>query len=159
MFTYETFADILQISCMILLFYAKYKCCFRTKTKQVIIWMFRPNFLKAYIIVLTIFLQFEKSINLQHNTLGCLEDGTNESSTKRLMFQVLFLFLKSCKILCKNPFKFLIFFFSFIKLLRWKFLSAYKKNAWNVRPLLTSLFSHRPRKSAYYIVDCRIWSR
>ena len=30
-----------------------------------------------------------KSVNLQYNTLGRLDDGTNESSTKRLMFQVL----------------------------------------------------------------------
>ena len=32
-----------------------------------------------------------KSVNLQYNTLGCLDDGTNESSTKHLMLQVLFL--------------------------------------------------------------------
>ena len=30
-----------------------------------------------------------KSVNLQYITLGCLDDGTNESSTKSLMFQVL----------------------------------------------------------------------
>ena len=33
-----------------------------------------------------------KSVNLQYNTLGCLDDGTNEPSTKRLMFQVLFFY-------------------------------------------------------------------
>ena len=33
-----------------------------------------------------------KSVNLQYNTLGCLDDGTKESLTKRLMFQVLFFF-------------------------------------------------------------------
>ena len=33
-----------------------------------------------------------KSVNLQYNTLGRLDDGTNESSTKRLMFQVLCFF-------------------------------------------------------------------
>ena len=33
-----------------------------------------------------------KSVNLQYNTLGRLDDGTNESSTKRLMFQALFFF-------------------------------------------------------------------
>jgi hypothetical protein len=33
-----------------------------------------------------------KSVNLQYNMLGCLDDGTNESSTKRLMFQVSFFF-------------------------------------------------------------------
>ena len=32
----------------------------------------------------------QKSVNLQYNTLGRLDDGTNELSTKRLMFQVLF---------------------------------------------------------------------
>ena len=32
-----------------------------------------------------------KSVNLQYIMLGCLDDGTNESSTKSLMFQVLFL--------------------------------------------------------------------
>ena len=31
-----------------------------------------------------------KSVNLQYITLGCLDDGTNESSIKSLMFQVLF---------------------------------------------------------------------
>ena len=33
---------------------------------------------------------FLKSVNLQYITLDCLDDGTNESSTKSLMFQVLF---------------------------------------------------------------------
>ena len=46
----------------------------------------------------------QKSVNLQYNTLGRLDDGTNKSSTKRLMFQVLFFSMISCKILCKNPF-------------------------------------------------------
>ena len=34
-----------------------------------------------------------KSVNLQYITLGCLDNGTNESLTKRLMFQLLFLFI------------------------------------------------------------------
>ena len=36
----------------------------------------------------------QKSVNLQYtcNTLGCLDNGTNESSTKHLMLQVLFFF-------------------------------------------------------------------
>ena len=45
----------------------------------------------------------EKSVNLQYNMLGLLDDGKNESSTERLMFRVLFFFMISCKILCKNP--------------------------------------------------------
>ena len=35
---------------------------------------------------------FQKSVNLQYVTLGCLDDGTNESSTKSLMFQVIFFY-------------------------------------------------------------------
>ena len=54
--------------------------------------------------------QDQKSDNLQYyNTLGCWVDGTIVSSTKRLMFQVLFFFIISCKILCKNPFNLCIF--------------------------------------------------
>ena len=34
----------------------------------------------------------QKSVNLQYITLGCLNDGTNKSSTKRLMFQVIFFY-------------------------------------------------------------------
>ena len=55
-----------------------------------------------------------KSVNLQYNMLGCLDDGTNESSTKRLMFQYYFSFMISCKILCINPFD--LFSYFFIKL-------------------------------------------
>ena len=44
-----------------------------------------------------------KSVNSQYNTLSRLDDGTNKSFTKRLMFQVIFFFMISCKILCKNP--------------------------------------------------------
>ena len=33
---------------------------------------------------------YNKSVNLQYITLGCLDDGTNKLSTKHLMFQVLF---------------------------------------------------------------------
>ena len=44
----------------------------------------------------------------------CWFAGTNDSSTKRLMFQVLSFFMISCKILCKNPFN--LFSYFFIKL-------------------------------------------
>ena len=46
-----------------------------------------------------------KSVNLQYNTLVRWADGTNDSSTKCLMFQVciIIFFIKSCKILGKNP--------------------------------------------------------
>ena len=54
-----------------------------------------------------------KSVNLQYNTLVCWDDGPNESSTKRLMFQVSFIMI-SCKILCKKPFH--SFYHFFIKL-------------------------------------------
>ena len=58
-----------------------------------------------------------KSVNLQYNTLVCWADGTNDSWTKLLMFQVLFFFIKSCKILCKNPFNlFLLLFYKITKM-------------------------------------------
>ena len=52
-------------------------CCF------IKIALFRGNF--SFGIIL-------KSVNLQYNTLGRLDDGTNKSSTKRLMFQVHIIF-------------------------------------------------------------------
>ena len=39
----------------------------------------------------------QKSVNLQYIMRDCLDGGTNESSTKRLMFQVLFFSIKSLK--------------------------------------------------------------
>ena len=55
-----------------------------------------------------------KSVNLQYNTLGCLNDGTNESSTKHLMFQVLFFFHDFLQNSLQKSFQF-IFLFFFIK--------------------------------------------
>ena len=43
--------------------------------------------------------------------LGRWDDGTNESLTKRLMFQVLFFFMISCWILCRNTFNLFVYFF------------------------------------------------
>ena len=58
-----------------------------------------------------------KSVNLQYNTLDRLDDETNESLTKRLMFQVLFFFMISYKFLCKNPFNlFSCFFYKITKM-------------------------------------------
>ena len=53
-----------------------------------------------------------KSDNLQYNMLGRWVDGTIVSSTKCLMFQVLFFFIISCKILYKNPFNLFSHFFT-----------------------------------------------
>ena len=56
------------------------------------------------------YIHIHKSVNLQYITLGCLDDGTNESSTKSLMFQVLFFYtfyrLRALKTL---------YFYNFIK--------------------------------------------
>ena len=51
------------------------------------------NVLSFFIFFIFYFARLEadlKSVNLQYITLGCLDDGTNELSTKSLMFQVLF---------------------------------------------------------------------
>ena len=55
-----------------------------------------------------------KSVNLQYNTMGCLEDGTNELSTKSLMFQVSF----------------------FNTFYRFRALKTQKNNTWNIRCLV-----------------------
>ena len=83
-----------------------------------------------------------KSVNLQYITLGCLDNRTNESSTKSLMFQVLFFFMLSYKILFKNPFNLFSHFFykiTKIKTKSFEFLKSMrnyeKNNAWNIRCL------------------------
>ena len=48
-----------------------------------------------------------KSVNLQYNTLVCWADRTNNSSTKRMMFQVLFFFHKILQKILQKPFQFI----------------------------------------------------
>ena len=50
-----------------------------------------------------------KAVNLQYNTLVRWADGTNDSSSKRLMFQVLFFFHKNLQNSLQKPFKSIIF--------------------------------------------------
>jgi len=57
-----------------------------------------------------------KSDNLQYNTLARWVDGTNDSSTKRLMFQALFFFIISYRL---RALKTLYFYFC-------KFIKKYK---------------------------------
>ena len=47
-----------------------------------------------------------KSVILQYNTLGHWVDGPNDSSTKRLMFQVLFFFIISNRLRALKTFYF-----------------------------------------------------
>ena len=57
----------------------------------------------------------QKSDNLQYNmytgSLGCWVAETIVSLTKHQMFQVLFFFMISCRILCKNTFNLFVYFF------------------------------------------------
>ena len=48
-----------------------------------------------------------KSYNLQYKTLVRWADGTNDSMTKRLMFQVLFFFHKILQNFLQKPFHFI----------------------------------------------------
>ena len=87
------------------------------------------------------------------------DDGTNNSSTNRLMFQVFF-FIKSCKILCKNPFNY--FFHSFYKITKMKIKSFecpksirnYEKNTWNVRRLVDESFVPSAQRTS--VLYCRL---
>ena len=79
------------------------------------------------------------------------------------MFQVLFFFIISCKILCKNCFNLFSYNFTKIKIKSFecpKSIRIMKKiilgisDAWSM-----SRSSHRPSEPAYYIEDCRISSQ
>ena len=84
-----------------------------------------------------------KSVNLQYITLGCLDDGTNESSTKSLMFQVctisftLFIDIEHSKLLFCNSIK---------KKLKGFFARNFarnhekKNNTWTIRCLVDDSF-------------------
>ena len=92
--------------------------------------------------------------------------GTNDSLTKCLMIQLLFfLFIISCKILCKNCFN--LFFYLFYKFTKIKIKSFecpksmknyLKKNTWNIRHLVHDSFvpsSKRPRVLYCKLTDFR----
>ena len=68
-----------------------------------------------------------KPVNLQCDTLGRLDDGTNESSNKSLIFQVLFFF---------------------------KSIKGIKKNTWNIRLLVDDLFV--PSSKQPSVIFCRL---
>ena len=89
--------------------------------------------------------------------LVCWFAGTNDSSTKRLMFQVLFFFTISCKILCKNCFN--LFFYRFTKMIKSfvcpKSIRHYKRNnAWNIGRLVDE--SIVPADQRTSILYCRL---
>ena len=56
----------------------------------------------------------QKFVNLQYITLGCLDDGTNESSNKRMMFQAIFFSWFLAKLFAKIlSIYFLIFLYNY----------------------------------------------
>ena len=107
-----------------------------------------------------------KFVNLQYNTLVFWFVGTNDSSTKHLMFKVFFFFITSCKILQKIVFIYFLLFYDFTKLKIESFecpksiRNSEKKmmlgtsDAW-----LMSHLSQQTSEPAYHIVDCRILDR
>ena len=100
-----------------------------------------------------------KSVNLQYNTLVCWADGTNNSSTKCLMFQVFF-FHKILQNSLQKPFQFIFIFFYKITKMKIKSFECPKsiKNC-EKKILGTSdtwslgRSSKRTSKPAYYIED------
>ena len=56
-----------------------------------------------------------KSVNTQYKTLGCWVVGPNDSSTKRLMFQVLLFFNHFLDLGHTKLFVFILYFFFKIK--------------------------------------------
>ena len=95
---------------------------------------------------------FKRFVNLQYNTLVCWVDGTINSSTKHLMFKVVFFFIKSLQ----KPFQFISFTKMEIKSFECPIRNYEKKNTWNIRHLFDESFVSW-RTTAYYIIDCRIY--
>ena len=85
--------------------------------------------------------------------LICRANGTNESLTKRLVFQVLLFLVTSCKILSKYHFNyfFLFIFFNYKNRIIYEKKIMGTSDAWSMICL-----SHRPGEPAYYIVDWQI---
>ena len=105
-----------------------------------------------------------KSNNLQYDTLVCWADGTNDSSTKHLTFQVLIFFHKILQNSLQKLFQFIFLPYKITKMKIESFecpksIRSYEKkilgmsDAWS-----TSHLSQWPSKPAYYILDCRIFT-
>ena len=93
------------------------------------------------------------------NTLVRWADGENDSSTKHLMFQALFFFITSCKILCKKPFQLFFLFFKKITEIKSfecsKSIRSYeKKNTWSLRRLVEELFVLSSQRTS--VLYCRL---
>ena len=103
----------------------------------------------------------DKSVNLQYNMMGRLDDGTNESLIKRLMFQVLFFFHDFLQNSLQRSFQFTSLFFYIIRKIKIKSFecpksikSIRKNNTWNIRLLVDDLFV--PSSKQPSVVYCRL---
>ena len=118
------------------------------------------------IVELSTWIEFQKSVNLEYNTLVCWANGKNVSLIKRLMFQALSIFHKILENYLQKPFQF-IFLFSYqitkMKIKSFECLKSIRNhakkklgtsNAW-----FTIHLSRRPIEPAYYILDWRISSQ
>ena len=93
-----------------------------------------------------------------YTALGCLEDGTNKSLTKSLMFQVLFFFILFKKLRALKT----LYFCNFIKKrkINWKDFckefckKSWKKNAWNIGRLVNDLFVPSSKRSI--VLYCKL---
>ena len=106
-----------------------------------------------------------KSNNLQYNTLGPWVDGPNDSSTKRLMFQVLVFFIISYRL---RALKTLYFYFCKV-IKKWEiklkgffaknFENNYEKNnTWNIRRLVNeTIIPSSQRPSVLYWRLSDLW--
>jgi hypothetical protein len=104
----------------------------------------------------------QKSVNLQYNTLGRLDDWTKKPSSKRLMFQLLFFFHDFLQNSLQKFFQFIFLFFykisTKIKIKSFespKSIKSIKKdNPWNIRLLVDDLFV--PSSKQPSVIYCRL---
>ena len=106
-------------------------------------------------------LENKKSVNLQYITLGCLDNGTNESSIKSLIFQLLFFYTFYRLQALKTLYFYLCNFIKKNKKIIWKdFCKEFckkswkKNNTWNIRHLVDESFV--PANQQTRVLYCRL---
>jgi hypothetical protein len=98
-------------------------------------------------------------IKIHQSTIKCA--GSLGRWDKQLIDQasdvpiIIIFFIKSCKVLCKNPFNLCSYKITKMKIKSFECPKSMKNNGtsdtWSASPL-----SHRPSEPVYHIVDCRI---
>ena len=86
-----------------------------------------------------------KSVNLQYDRLVRWDDGTNNSSTKHLMLQVLFFFHKILQNSLQKPFQFFFYKITKMKVKSFEFLTDIRSYEKKKKKKLNTIYNTCPR--------------